>query len=158
MSRFVRQMVSEKVDLVATDEGAGYQKLYQAFPHKTVDHKALEYVRGEVHTNNIESFWSLLETWSHRHVPQRQQEVSAALSCGVPVPPQQPQESRHFRRGDSGGLMLKRTDWRSLQWTGSDASEPIQLELPFPSARPWIWIEPQLVLVFDARHALFRPR
>ncbi len=34
MSRFVRQMVSEKVDLVATDESAGYQKLYQAFPHK----------------------------------------------------------------------------------------------------------------------------
>jgi transposase-like protein len=61
MSRFVRQMVSEKVDLVATDEGAGYQKLYQAFPHKTVDHKAFEYVRGEVHTNNIESFWSLLK-------------------------------------------------------------------------------------------------
>lgn len=61
MSRFVRQMVSEKVDLVATDEGAGYKKLYQAFPHKTVDHKAFEYVRGEVHTNNIESFWSLLK-------------------------------------------------------------------------------------------------
>jgi len=26
-------------------------------------------------------------------------------------------------------LKLKRTDWRSLQWTGSDASEPIQLWL-----------------------------
>jgi hypothetical protein len=26
-----------------------------------VDHKALEYVRGEVYTNNIESFWSLLK-------------------------------------------------------------------------------------------------
>ena len=26
-----------------------------------VDHKALEYVRGEVHTNNLESFWSLLK-------------------------------------------------------------------------------------------------
>ena len=61
MSRFVRQMVSEKVDLVATDEGAGYQKLRQAFPHDTVDHKAHEYVRGEVHTNNIESFWALLK-------------------------------------------------------------------------------------------------
>lgn len=61
MSRFVRRMVSEKVDLVATDEGAGYQKLHQAFPHKTVNRKALEYVRGEVHTNNIESFWSLLK-------------------------------------------------------------------------------------------------
>ena len=61
MSRFVRQMVSEKVDLVATDEGAGYQKLYQAFTHDTVDHKAHEYVRGEIHTNNIESFWALLK-------------------------------------------------------------------------------------------------
>jgi transposase-like protein len=61
MSSFVRQMVSEKVDLVATDESAGYHKLYQAFPHKTVDHKAGEYVRGEVHTNNIENFWSLLK-------------------------------------------------------------------------------------------------
>jgi len=61
MSRFVRQAVSEKVDLIATDEGAGYQKLHQAFRHGTVDHKAHEYVRGEVHTNNIESFWSLLK-------------------------------------------------------------------------------------------------
>jgi ribosomal protein L37AE/L43A len=61
LSRFVRKAVSEKVDLVATDEGAGYQKLYQAFPHEHVAHKALEYVRGEVHTNNIESFWSLLK-------------------------------------------------------------------------------------------------
>jgi transposase-like protein len=61
VSSFIRQMVSEKVDLIATDEGAGYQKLHQAFQHKTVDHKAGEYVRGEVHTNNIENFWSLLK-------------------------------------------------------------------------------------------------
>ena len=61
MSKFVREAVSDKVSLVATDESAGYQKLRQAFPHDTVDHKANEYVRGEVHTNNIESFWSLLK-------------------------------------------------------------------------------------------------
>jgi transposase-like protein len=61
MTRFVRQTVDSKVDLVATDEGAGYKKLAPEFPHQTVDHKALEYVRGEVHTNNIESFWSLLK-------------------------------------------------------------------------------------------------
>ena len=42
--------------MVATDEAAGYQKLSQAFPHQHVDHKALEYLRGEVHTNNLESF------------------------------------------------------------------------------------------------------
>jgi transposase-like protein len=61
MSRFVRQTVSPNVSLVATDEAAGYQKLHQAFPHEHVDHKAHEYVRGEVHTNNLESFWSLLK-------------------------------------------------------------------------------------------------
>ena len=26
-----------------------------------IDHKALDNVRGQVHTNNIESFWSLLK-------------------------------------------------------------------------------------------------
>ena len=31
VSSFIRQMVSDKVDLIATDEGAGYQKLHQAF-------------------------------------------------------------------------------------------------------------------------------
>src|SRR3984893_6414087 len=70
MSSFVRQMVSEKVDLGATDESAGYHKLYQAFRHETVDHKALEYVRGEVHTNNIESFWSLLKRGIIGTLPQ----------------------------------------------------------------------------------------
>jgi hypothetical protein len=41
--------------LIATDEGAAYQKLSQVFPHEHVDHKAHEheYVRGNVHMNNI---------------------------------------------------------------------------------------------------------
>jgi hypothetical protein len=30
-------------------------------------------------------------------------------------------------------LKLGRTDWRALQWTEDDASEPIQLEFAFPS-------------------------
>ena len=31
------------------------------YRHETVDHKAGEYVRGEIHTNSIESFWALLK-------------------------------------------------------------------------------------------------
>ena len=61
MTRFVRQTVDSKVTLVATDEAAGYAHLNRQFPHEHVDHKAEEWVRGKVHTNNIESFWSLLK-------------------------------------------------------------------------------------------------
>jgi len=61
LSRFVRKAVSDKVSLVATDEAAGYQRLGEFVRHGTVDHKAEEYVRGEIHTNNIESFWALLK-------------------------------------------------------------------------------------------------
>jgi transposase-like protein len=56
---FVRKVVSDKVDLVATDEHQGYK--YLGLPHEAVSHSQGEYVRGEVHTNNIESFWSLLK-------------------------------------------------------------------------------------------------
>jgi transposase-like protein len=62
LNRFVRKAVSEKVDLVATDEHPGYGYLSASgYKHDTVTHSAGEYVRGEVHTNNIESFWSLLK-------------------------------------------------------------------------------------------------
>lgn len=30
-------------------------------PHQVVNHSKKEYVRGTVHTNNLESFWSLLK-------------------------------------------------------------------------------------------------
>jgi transposase-like protein len=61
-NRFISEIVSKKVQLIATDTGAGYYRVHELMmPHETVDHKALEYVRGQVHTNNIESFWSLLK-------------------------------------------------------------------------------------------------
>jgi hypothetical protein len=34
------------------------------FQHEVVDH-AVEYVRGEVHTNGLENFWSLLKRGIH---------------------------------------------------------------------------------------------
>jgi len=62
LSGFVRKVVSDKVSLVATDEYGGYSWLRpMKLPHESVDHKKGEYVRGNVHTNNIESFWSLLK-------------------------------------------------------------------------------------------------
>jgi len=45
---------------VYTDEAVGYDLLRQKFVHETVNH-AVEYVRGEVHTNSLENFWSLMK-------------------------------------------------------------------------------------------------
>ncbi len=62
LNRFVRRAISDRVDLVATDEHHGYDYLKaMGYEHDTIAHSTGEYVRGEVHTNNIESFWSLLK-------------------------------------------------------------------------------------------------
>jgi hypothetical protein len=62
MTGFVAQTVSENVSLIATDQSAGYQRLLRlGFPHETVNHAKGEYVRGVVHTANLDSFWSLLK-------------------------------------------------------------------------------------------------
>ena len=43
-----------------TDAHAAYRGLGSAYVHETVDH-AVEYVRGAVHTNGLENFWSLFK-------------------------------------------------------------------------------------------------
>ncbi len=58
---FVKEAVSEEVSLVSTDEAGGYKRLYKSWPHESVDHSHGEYVRGNVHTANIDSFWSGLK-------------------------------------------------------------------------------------------------
>ena len=60
-NRFVREAVSEKVSLIATDEHASYGDLKKTFPHKFVRHSAGQYVDGVVHTQTIDGFWSLLK-------------------------------------------------------------------------------------------------
>jgi hypothetical protein len=58
---FVRNAVSDKVSLLATDEYSGYRRLHEEYPHQSVSHFQGEYVRGNVHTQNLDSFWSLLK-------------------------------------------------------------------------------------------------
>jgi transposase-like protein len=51
----------EKGSTVYTDGATGYDHLAtQDYVHETVTH-IQEYVRGQVHTNGIENFWSLLK-------------------------------------------------------------------------------------------------
>jgi transposase-like protein len=64
LDQFVRKTVSRNVELVATDEHSGYRLLSEGpdgMPHFFVRHTSGEYVRGLVHTNSIEGFWSLLK-------------------------------------------------------------------------------------------------
>ena len=60
----LQNMILENVDkksTVYTDQAQGYYKLAEKdFVHDTVNHLQ-EYVRGQVHTNGIENFWSLLK-------------------------------------------------------------------------------------------------
>jgi transposase-like protein len=62
LQNFVKETVSQKVTLIATDENTGYRHLgAHGFVHKTVNHSERQYVVGAIHTNTIEGFWSLLK-------------------------------------------------------------------------------------------------
>jgi len=57
---FVREMVSNKVSLLATDESKVYDGLTD-YPRGTINHRRKQYVVGAIHTNTIEGFWSIFK-------------------------------------------------------------------------------------------------
>ncbi len=59
LQAFVRETV-EAGARVLTDSWAAYRGLDHDYTHEVVNH-AHEYVRGTIHTNGIENFWSLLK-------------------------------------------------------------------------------------------------
>ncbi len=62
LGAFARKVTADKVSLVMTDENPAYSFAFGKHTvHNTVHHGRGEYVRGNVHTNNIENFWSLLK-------------------------------------------------------------------------------------------------
>ena len=63
MQAEVRENVKAGADLF-TDRHWGYYGLDSDYIHGVIDH-ASEYVRGKVHTNGIENFWSLLKRAIH---------------------------------------------------------------------------------------------
>lgn len=46
---------------VYTDDAAVYNALDPWYEHESVNHSVSEYVRGQAHTNGMESFWSMLK-------------------------------------------------------------------------------------------------
>jgi transposase-like protein len=57
---FVREMASDKVSLLATDESFVFHGMAD-YPHASVHHEQGQYVVGAVHTNTIEGFWSIFK-------------------------------------------------------------------------------------------------
>lgn len=61
LTGFVRRNVSTDAKILYTDEASPYKSLKSDYRHEIVRHKAMEYVRGDVHTQSIENFWSLFK-------------------------------------------------------------------------------------------------
>jgi transposase-like protein len=74
LAQYIRENISEDVDVIVTDEFNAYPGAMKAAghaaKHKTIRHKSKVYVDGDIHTNTVESAFSLLKrgvigTW-HR--------------------------------------------------------------------------------------------
>jgi transposase-like protein len=66
LAQYIKENVSTDVDVIVTDEYPAYPKAMIAAgikggQHETIKHKDRVYVRGDVHTNTVESAFSLLK-------------------------------------------------------------------------------------------------
>jgi len=75
LAKYIRENVSADVDVIVTDEFNAYpgamRTLELSDRHKTIKHKSKVYVDGDIHTNTVESAFSLLKrgvigTWHRR--------------------------------------------------------------------------------------------
>ncbi len=82
LARYIQDNVSVDVDVMVTDEMPAYPKAMigagvRGSKHKTIRHKSKVYVDGDIHTNTVESAFSLLKrgimgSWhkiSAKHLP-----------------------------------------------------------------------------------------
>jgi transposase-like protein len=82
LAQYIRENVSQDVDVIITDDFASYpfamkRAGVESAKHKSINHSGKVYVMGNVHTNTVESAFSLLKrgimvTWhkiSAKHLP-----------------------------------------------------------------------------------------
>ena len=60
LMQFVEETVSPQATIY-TDGSSAYRHAHEDYTHQAVRHSVGEYVRGQAHTNGIESFWSMLK-------------------------------------------------------------------------------------------------
>jgi transposase-like protein len=88
LAKYIRENISTDFDMIVTDEWRAYPKAMiksgiHKRQHKTIRHKDRIYVQGDVHTNSVESAFSLLKrgivgTWhkiSAKHLPAYLEEM-----------------------------------------------------------------------------------
>jgi transposase-like protein len=76
LAQYIRENVKSDVDVIITDDFASYPHAAKiaGVPHRSINHSGHVYVMGEIHTNTVESAFSLLKrgivgTW-HRISPK----------------------------------------------------------------------------------------
>ena len=71
---------AEKGSTVYTDQNLGYIGLKKKdFKHESVNHDVGEYIRGQAHTNGVESFWSMLKMRVYRCLSQNVRKTPAKI-------------------------------------------------------------------------------
>lgn len=81
--KFIRKHVNMASSELMTDEFKSYQRVGQEMKHHIINHKE-QYVDGDVHTNTIEGFWSLLKrAWygTHHHYSVAYTPLYVAEAC-----------------------------------------------------------------------------
>jgi transposase-like protein len=86
LAKYIHENVSADVDVIVTDDAPVYPRAMGEFKgrHKTINHSKKIYAIGEVHTNTVESAFSLLKrgimgTWhkmSAKHLPAYLEEMT----------------------------------------------------------------------------------
>ncbi len=106
LTKAIRRHVSPG-SRVFTDEHLGYRGLNRTHRHETVCHGSEEYVRGEIHTNGIEGFWSIVKRahygiyhhWSKKHLYRYTDELAGRRAISkLPA----------FDDGDGSGITMIR--------------------------------------------------
>jgi transposase-like protein len=83
LTKLLSKFIDRAGSLLITDEFPGYLEMGRKMPHMTINH-AKQYVDGEIHTNTIESFWSLVKrAWygQRHHYSRKYMPVYIAEAC-----------------------------------------------------------------------------
>ncbi len=57
----LKKTVKTEGSTLMTDDYRAYSKMNELIEHFSINHSAKEYVRGAIHTNTIEGFWSIIK-------------------------------------------------------------------------------------------------